>query len=992
MEQPTSKLRAPGAANSTENVLEDYYDQLLTWGSILTRGDIGKAHDIVHDLCLHFTLSRPDLSMVSNLDAYLYTSLRHIYLSSLARSSREAGQFVSVADFDSIESALVFNSSSDFLQRQNDLRRICCYSVWRKEDSKGSCYFILHFFHGYARQEIADLASLPISAIYNKLKTARAEVKNYLAEPGKLRFTNRNLPPEPRLLWSTVPSPELFKELRRAILDARISDCLSQDELLAYYRPSDRKPITRGLLSHIVSCERCLAVLDRHFRRPTLPDREPLDGFGSLSDRKAGAAAEAGSMNRQTFFRSIRRRKGGIYQHRPTVLSIAVDGKIIARHDVRGQDSMLSARIDHPEKVQFVEIFNEQDVRLALLSVGAAPPEGPHLLTQRVPLSDSRWLELNLVFDGLGLNSEVAYFDPALALEEIEEFEEDAPAIFEPSPARSRPASRVTSLSETTWIARFLRKITPPFALAWAIVLACVVCAGSYLAYRYASPPLDAKEILSRSLELETASLKGQTAHEVLQFEEQSIDQRVLQRGTIDVWRDGDGSRYTRRLYDAQHRLIAAESQKKNGERNSYRIKDDRKQSDSGHQLSLSELLSQDVSSRAFNELRGHATRVNVSQGGYELTTVGPTVDRPELVSATLVLNDKLQPVREVIRERRGADIHEIRFVQAGYERRSSVSVPDAVFDLEGNGSHASHQSLTSPEIKDSRLNAAPTEVQLAQLHIAVLYQLNKLGADTAEPIEVLQTTDGHIRVSGSVADDTRRHEISSRLESLANRQLLDVQLASSRNMAMSTPAGRMQAAKSLSVYDLSQTKPVADEVLRRYFQAKGLSGEKLDSAVVQFSHDALEHGQKALQHAYALDRLGSAFPSAELRSISVLSQQQWMEMVAQHATALEFQLTVLHEQLAPISPADIQPPPAGDAATQINTPPQFARAVDQISRQTQELNRKIGSAFASSPSGQAQSDMNSLVNATQNPIPLHEAEQISRFARRLNASADGHD
>jgi hypothetical protein len=116
------------------------------------------------------------------------------------------------------------------------------------------------------------------------------------------------------------------------------------------------------------------------------------------------------------------------------------------------------------------------------------------------------------------------------------------------------------------------------------------------------------------------------------------------------------------------------------------------------------------------------------------------------------------------------------------------------------------------------------------------------------------------------------------------------------------------------------------------------------------------------------------------------------MEMVAQHATALEFQLTVLHEQLAPISPADIQLPPAGDAATQINTPPQFARAVDQISRQTQELNRKIGSAFASSPSGQAQSDMSSLLNATQNPIPLHEAEQISRFARRLNASADGHD
>ena len=32
----------------------------------------------------------------------------------------------------------------------------------------------------------------------------------------------------------------------------------------------------------------------------------------------------------------------------------------------------------------------------------------------------------------------------------------------------------------------------------------------------------------------------------------------------MDLWKDGDGSRYVRRLYDAQHHLIAAEW--KNGE------------------------------------------------------------------------------------------------------------------------------------------------------------------------------------------------------------------------------------------------------------------------------------------------------------------------------------------------------------------------------------------------------------------------------------------
>ncbi len=61
---------------------------------------------------------------------------------------------------------------------------------------------------------------------------------------------------------------------------------------------------------------------------------------------------------------------------------------------------------------------------------------------------------------------------------------------------------------------------------------------------------------------------------------------------------------------------------------------------------------------------------------------------------------------------------------------------------------------------------------------------------------------------------------------------------------------------------------------------------------MVTFSHDALEHGQRALQHAYALDRLGRALSASELRSVSLASQQQWTEMLHQHASDLEEQLT----------------------------------------------------------------------------------------------------
>jgi hypothetical protein len=91
--------------------------------------------------------------------------LRHIYLSGLARSSREAQHFISVAEFDAFDFALAANQPGDPLQRQNDLRRICGYAVWRKEFSKSASYFIFHFFHGYSRREIAEIAR-PIAAIY----------------------------------------------------------------------------------------------------------------------------------------------------------------------------------------------------------------------------------------------------------------------------------------------------------------------------------------------------------------------------------------------------------------------------------------------------------------------------------------------------------------------------------------------------------------------------------------------------------------------------------------------------------------------------------------------------------------------------------------------------------------------------------------------------------------------------------------------------------
>src|SRR5579875_635522 len=413
MDQRTSRWRTATPPATAETILESRYAQLLQWGEMLARGDRGVAHEIVHDLCLQLTLATPDFSQIANPDGYLYTCLRHVYLSRLSRASREAVRFVSIADCDSVKFAIETGQRIDSLEVQNVLRRICCYAVWRKEQTKSFSYFILHFFHGYFHREIAELACVPAAAVYNKLKTSRIELKIRLEEPEKLRLFNREAPPEASLSWNTVSSDGLFRELRRTILDARRGECLPEENLLGRYQNANSVPFPCELLAHIVSCERCLAVVDRHLRRPTLNDRDFLDGLG----RSPGSQGEGGGGKPGTKVPSLRSHSKRIFEHRPATLSIAVDGKIVASHDVRGEYSLLSAMIQRPESVQFVEVFSGQNIRLALLPIENRPPEGQHVLTQKLVLSDDRWLELKLEFDVLGLSSQVAYFDPALALD-----------------------------------------------------------------------------------------------------------------------------------------------------------------------------------------------------------------------------------------------------------------------------------------------------------------------------------------------------------------------------------------------------------------------------------------------------------------------------------------------------------------------------------------------------------------------------------------------
>jgi DNA-directed RNA polymerase specialized sigma24 family protein len=965
-------------------LLANRYGQLLRWATVLTRGNSSKAEEIVQEFCVYIAVAKPDLGGVANLAGYLYTCLRNIYLSTLARASREALHLVSVEDYDSFAFAISANPGGDLLQRQNELRRICSYAVWRKESSKSASYFILHFFHGYGRREIAELAQLPIAAIYNKLKTARNEVRSCLEEPGKLRIVNRDTPPEPTLSWNLLSSQDLFRELRQTILDSRQTDCLAEGELLAHYRSAMRRPVSCALLAHIVSCERCLSLIDRDLRRPTLKDREPLDVFG-FSPESGGDAAAPAEKNFDPVRSSVQKKWARIHEHRPRMLMIALNGQVIAYHDVRSEHNRLSARIERTEKAQFVEVFSEQNVRLALLDVSEPPPDGPPLSLQRIALSDARWLELSLTYDGLGLQSEVTYFDPALSAAVIEEDAEAALPVF--ATAAQQPENvlgRLQGLRATlARAAELLLTMVPASAPAWALVLAIVLGVGSYVTYRHTQSRMNAAQILNDSIQLQNVSLQGQTEHQVLRVEESSSDGATLQQGVVVLWRDGDGSRYVRRLYDAKYHEIAVEWRKKTDTTESRREGADKEAAEM-LRSTISQYWDQDLSAQAFAAIDDRAPEVRRVDGGYELTRRGATGTHPQLISATLVLDRNLQPIRQIMRVRAGGEVRELRFIQADYERHPSGSVPDATFAPEidpmsqarrGRATSAGHPRSLAGDVK----------AQQAELEIGALYQLQTLGADTGVPIEVLRSSNGRLQVSGTVPTDALRDEIVRQLSGLAGHELLDLRIVSSRGLKV-TPGGR-RGSVPVEAYEVTQPGFAADERIRRYFSAEGVSGSRLDAAVAQFSRDALQHAQRALQHAYALDRLGSSVSAEELRAMKLPAQKEWTGMVDSHATGLEAELRSLHVQLAEIWSTGDEPAPMNREAMSIDDPVQFARVAAVLLRQMRELNRHTGEFFASSGKTMSETNLNASIQTIMDTIPLEQVENVVAFTTRLSQS-----
>src|SRR5262245_32806305 len=86
-----------------EAVFVEQYDTLHRWALQFTERDPELAEDLLHDTFIHFTLSRPDLVPIENLEGYLYVVMRNLHLSQLRKATRTPLRAMSVVEFDTVD-------------------------------------------------------------------------------------------------------------------------------------------------------------------------------------------------------------------------------------------------------------------------------------------------------------------------------------------------------------------------------------------------------------------------------------------------------------------------------------------------------------------------------------------------------------------------------------------------------------------------------------------------------------------------------------------------------------------------------------------------------------------------------------------------------------------------------------------------------------------------------------------------------------------------
>jgi RNA polymerase sigma factor (sigma-70 family) len=207
----------------------EHYERLKGWAMRFTEYDHELAEDLLHDAFIHFTLSKPDLGSIENVEGFLYVVMRNLHLSQIRKAARTPLRPVSVVEYDTVDMSFWASDPRDRIRMRDELSAVCQYACIRKESAKAGSVLILRFFHGYYPEEIAKILRTNAFAVTKRLQQARSEAKLFLEDPERLSFIG-DKPVIKTSKFSQI-GDDLRLELRKQIFASRQGECHPENEL-----------------------------------------------------------------------------------------------------------------------------------------------------------------------------------------------------------------------------------------------------------------------------------------------------------------------------------------------------------------------------------------------------------------------------------------------------------------------------------------------------------------------------------------------------------------------------------------------------------------------------------------------------------------------------------------------------------------------------------------------------------------------------------------
>jgi RNA polymerase sigma factor (sigma-70 family) len=1022
-------LRMPATQADHEELFMERYGRLLGWALHLSNSDRARAEDLVHDAYIQFTLVRPELHLIHNLDAYLFGMLRKLHLSHLRRITRRAHRELSIADYDAAIIALRVTDQSEQLHLREELHRICRYACARKETSKAGSVLLLRFFHGYYPNEIAQIIRSSRPAVEERLRLARSEVKAYLKDPDRFKVMGAEFSEDAQHPDQTTSTEGILRELHRQITRSRRTECLAGEGWKNFYRSPDSPAIDCATLAHLVSCHECLDRVNGLLGLPPLAERHPVDTLGTdvRAKRKngggggdeggggddgsddgegphSGGAGGGGSVPGDEL-KQCRQRAREVFEHHPRELCVAVNGEISGTQSIGAQHNEQTLHIS--DRIEFVEVFSEQDIRLLLLSVDELPSVGSFQREAQVCLSGDR--EVRVVLDLSSATSvlQVTYEDPSWT-PPPEELIVGAEASRGMSVVGSNRV--VQPKSENAGSSGSIEDIAGRVAKLWrdfvqhlgagrlwmqpgtitALVAALIIAVLVVLHFH--TEPVSAAALLGRSRLADEAIAKNPTAvsHRVVNLEERKRGSTSAVKRRVEAWRSASTGIAVRRVYDESNQMVIGEVARADGTQvllspgivstaprtAAHGAKD---------AVQAGALWRLDPSAEDFVSLIGETAVAQVEERAdtYVIHYDGhQNKVTPALLEASLTLKKTdLHGVELKVALERDGEVWEYDWAESSLTFDPNGSIDPSLLDARSatapSGDKPTESSAKPPEELKTRalLNATAS----AELEVEVNYLLDQVKANLTEQVNLTRTANDQLELSALVDTENRKNQILNALRPVAGNPAVHIKVRTVAEVAREN-AQSSRGPASVREVEVEQNEFRGSE-LRRYFLIRSNGdGPRADLEMRQFCTRMMAFSRQAVQHAAALKRLTTNFSLERTRSLDESARAKFIAMISQHVLEYHRNVTDLREGLHTLFRAP-QITATGTAGA-ITNDREMAAAVNRLLQFSYASDEAVRAALALSDQGQSLDAIRSAqfwtaLNSSEKLAPaIHDAYQ----------------